>query len=165
MESVYRLFAALLEYPTADLEQHARDCCDLLAAAGSPAAALLVRFWRYVQAASPERMEELYTRTFDLQVICSPYVGYQLFGESYKRGAFMARLNEGYRARGYAAGNELPDHVAVVLRYLALGAEDEFSRALLAEGLQPALAKMAQTSVQPKRQSLLRGDWRPVADP
>jgi nitrate reductase molybdenum cofactor assembly chaperone NarJ/NarW len=144
MEETFRLFAGLLEYPTADLDRQARECYDLLSPAGSPAAVPLQSFCRQVRETSPARLEELYTRTFDLQAVCSPYVGYQLFGESYKRGMFMARLNEGYRERGFSAGSELPDHVAVVLRFLALGAEDEFSRALQAEGLVPALAKMAQ---------------------
>ena len=94
-------------------------------------------------------MEEMYTRTFDLQAVCSPYVGFHLFGESYKRGIFMARLNKGYCERGFSAGSELPDNVAVVLRFLALGNEDEFSRALLSDGLRPTLAKMAQALPSP----------------
>jgi len=144
MDTAYRLFAGLLEYPTADLGRQARECLDWLSSAGSPAAAPLQSFCGYVQETSQARMEELYTRTFDLQAVCSPYVGYQLFGDSYKRGFFMARLNEGYRERGFSAGTELPDHVVVVLRFLALATEDEFSRALLDEGLVPALAKMLQ---------------------
>jgi len=149
MESACRLFAGLLDYPTADLYKQARECCDLLSSAGSPAAVPLQSFCGHVRGMSQARMEELYTRTFDLQAVCSPYVGFQLFGESYKRGIFMARLNEGYRERGFSAGSELPDHVAVVLRFLALGAEDDFSRALRTEGLVPALAKMAQSLRSP----------------
>jgi len=142
MEIPYRLFAGLLEYPAVDLGRQAGECLDWLSSAGSPAAAPLQSFCGYVREAPQARMEELYTRTFDLQAVCSPYVGYQLFGDSYKRGLFMARLNEGYRERGFSAGTELPDHVVVVLRFLALGTEDEFSQALLDEGLVPALAKM-----------------------
>ena len=144
MNATYLLFAHLLEYPSAMLGKQARECLDALSFAGSPAAAPLQSFCRYAQEAPLARMEELYTRTFDLQAVCSPYVGYQLFGDSYKRGMFMARLNEGYRERGFSAGSELPDHIAVVLRFLDQGTEDEFSRALLAEGLVPALAKMRQ---------------------
>ncbi len=144
MDVTYRLFARLLDYPTAVLGEQARECLDALSSAGSPAAAPLQSFCRYTQEAPLARMEELYTRTFDLQAVCSPYVGYQLFGDNYKRGMFMARLNEEYRERGFSAGSELPDHIAVVLRFLDLGTEGEFSRALLAEGLVPALAKMWQ---------------------
>jgi nitrate reductase delta subunit len=145
MGSVYRLFAGLLEYPTGTLGGQARQCCDLLSAMGSPAVAALERCCGWVEQAPLAQLEELYTRTFDLQAVCSPYVGYQLFGNSYKRGLFMARLNQGYRERGFSAGSELPDHVAIILRFLALGTEDDFSQALLREGLVPALSKMAQT--------------------
>jgi nitrate reductase molybdenum cofactor assembly chaperone NarJ/NarW len=143
VDAALRLMAGLLEYPTVDLDGRARECLGLLAQAGSPAVAPLERFCRAAEASSPARMEELYTRTFDLQPVCSPYLGYHLFGESYKRGLFMARLKEGYRERGFDAGRELPDHAAVVLRFLAGAGEDEFGRVLRVEGLVPALAKMA----------------------
>ncbi len=91
------------------------------AAGIAQAAALLTEFCSFVEQASPARLEELYTGTFDLQAVCYPYVGYHLFGDSYKRGMFMAQLNAGYRERGFSAGNELPDHVAVILRFLASG--------------------------------------------
>ena len=149
MGGVYRLFAGLLEYPTAALGGQAQECRDLLSGSGSPAAAVLGRFCGWVEQAPPAQLEEVYTRTFDLQAVCSPYVGYQLFGDSYKRGMLMARLNQGYRERGFSAGSELPDHVAVVLRFLDLGAEDEFSQALLRDGLLPALGKMAQAFADP----------------
>jgi nitrate reductase delta subunit len=141
---LYRLFADILEYPTPDLVRQAKACADLLPAVNPEAAALLDRFCAFVEQTPPSRLEELYTSTFDLQVVCYPYVGYQLFGESYKRGAFLARLNEGYRAHGFSAGNELPDHLAVILRFLALGEDGEFGRTLVNEGVIPALDKMAQ---------------------
>ena len=149
MGGIYRPFAGLLEYPTAALGVQAHECRDLLSDSGSPASAALERFCGWVEKAPPAQWEEVYTRTFDLQAVCSPYVGYQLFGDSYKRGHFMARLNQGYRERGFSAGSELPDHVAVILRFLDLGAEDEFSQVLLREGLVPALGKMAQAFGDP----------------
>jgi nitrate reductase molybdenum cofactor assembly chaperone NarJ/NarW len=143
MKEICRLFACLLEYPTSALGAQAGQCGEVLSAAGSPATPAMVRFCGCVEQVPLARMEELYTRTFDLQAVCSPYVGYHLFGDSYQRGLFMARLNEGYRIRGFSAGSELPDHVAIVLRFLEAGAEDEFSETLLREGLLPALDKMS----------------------
>ena len=159
---LYRLFADLVGYPTPALAGQALET-----AAGvevAQAAALLHEFHSFVEQASPARLEELYTGTFDLQAVCYPYVGYHLFGESYKRGMFMAQLSAGYRERGFSAGKELPDHVAVILRFLATvhaaersgatvpaaersGAsvpEDGFSQALLQEGLIPALDTMVK---------------------
>jgi len=139
---LYCLFAELLGYPSPALAQQAQEAT---AGAGTAqTAALLHEFHTFVEQASPARLEELYTGTFDLQAVCHPYVGYQLFGDSYKRGMFMAQLNGGYRERGFSAGNELPDHVAVILRFLASAPDDAFSQALLHEGLIPALEAMAR---------------------
>lgn len=70
----------------------------------------------------------------------------------------MARLNQSYREKGFAPGAELPDHVSVILRFLAGGYEDEFSQVLQNEGLKPAVEKMLavfeENSGNPYRQVL-----------
>lgn len=151
MQQICTLFANLLDYPDADLCRQARACAGLVAASNPEAAKLLEEFCTVAQETPVTRMEEIYTRTFDLKCRCYPYVGYQLLGESYRRGAFLARLNEGYRARGFSAGRELPDHVSVVLRFLATEpdierarpGDDAFAAVLLHEGLATALLHMA----------------------
>ena len=137
---LYRLFADLLDYPSPALARQAHEAT--AGAATAQSAALLNEFCTFVEQASPARLEELYTGTFDLQAVCCPYVGYHLFGDSYKRSMFMAQLNGGYRDRGFSPGNELPDHVAVILRFLAIAPGDPFSQALLHDGLIPALEAM-----------------------
>ena len=139
---LYRLFADLLGYPTPALARQAQEAA---ACAGTgQAATLLTGFCSFVEQTPPARLEELYTGTFDLQAVCYPYVGYRLFGDNYKRGMLMARLNAGYRERGFSAGKELPDHVAVILRFLASVSEDEFSQGLLHDGLIPAVDTMVK---------------------
>jgi len=143
---LYRLFADILEYPGhTDLAGQAKACADLTLAVSPEAATLLDEFRAFVEQTSPARLDELYTLTFDLQLVCYPYVGYHLFGESYKRGAFLARLNEGYRAHGFSAGNELPDHLGMILRFLSMNGEGDFSQTLVNEGVNPAVNKMAQS--------------------
>ncbi len=147
MGILYTLFAELLEYPSPATLRRAGECLEQLKAAQPDAAALLADFCSGLEKRTLEQAQELYTSTFDVQPVCYPYAGYQLFGETYKRGAFMARLNEAYHASGYSAGKELPDHVSVILRYLALDPtrqHDDFGRALLHEGLKPALKKMTE---------------------
>ncbi len=144
---LYNLFADLLEYPTPMLARLAKSGVEWLAELHLQAAATLELFQCSVEELTSGRMEEIYTRTFDMQPVSYPYVGYHLFGESYKRGAFMAQLNEGYRIYGFSPGNELPDHVAVILRFLASSKEartDDFGRVLRDEGLAPTLEKMAR---------------------
>ena len=63
--------------------------------------------------------EELHTRTLDLNPPAAPYVGYQTWGESYQRGAFLAKMNRALTEAGVEADGELPDHLAPSLRYLA----------------------------------------------
>jgi nitrate reductase gamma subunit len=41
--------------------------------------------------------EELYTRTFDINPVCSLEIGWQLFGEEYHRGALLVRLRQELR--------------------------------------------------------------------
>lgn len=142
---IYDLFADLLEYPKPATLQESSLCMQQLRDADPNAARFFEAFQSSTEQRTLQQMEELYTRVFDMQPLCYPYVGYHLFGESYKRGAFMAQLNEAYRLCGYLVEQELPDHIAVVLRFLALDKnkrKDEFGHALLCEGLIPALQKM-----------------------
>jgi nitrate reductase delta subunit len=144
---LYDLFADLLAYPTPAIQQRTQACLSQLQESYPDAADALETFLHGLQQCPLEKMEELYTTTFDMQPVCYPYVGYHLFGESYKRGAFMAQLNEAYHASGYSAAQELPDHLSVVLRFLGLdfaNRQSDFCQALLNEGVKPALGKMLQ---------------------
>lgn len=144
---LYDLFADLLSYPTVDLPAQAETCLAQLRTSHPEATVALEKFSAALAERSLAQNEEFYTVTFDMQPVCYPYAGYHLFGESYKRGAFMAQLNEAYHAFGYSAGDELPDHVPAILRFLGLDAanrQGDFCQALLNEGLVPALGKMRQ---------------------
>jgi nitrate reductase assembly molybdenum cofactor insertion protein NarJ len=58
---------------------------------------------------------------------------------------FLARLADVYRQDGFAGwslGGEVPDHLAVVLRYLAATPTGAAREALLRDALLPALEKM-----------------------
>jgi nitrate reductase delta subunit len=84
--------------------------------------------------------EELYTRTWDLNPLAVPYVGFQLWGEDYRRGNFMARLRSAYREAGVELEGELPDHLVPVLQYLDRATEPLPE---LLEVLPQAIEKMA----------------------
>jgi nitrate reductase delta subunit len=108
------------------------------------AAARLARLAEALAALSPGEIEELYTRTFDLAEDATLDLGWHLFGEAYGRGAFLVRLRELMRRAGVAPGTELPDHLGHVLRVLGRIDEAE-ARALTAESVAPALARIAGT--------------------
>ena len=60
------------------------------------------------------------TRTLDLSPAAAPYVGFQIWGESYQRGEFMAKLNHAMADLDIDPEGELPDHLVPILRYLAV---------------------------------------------
>ncbi len=138
---ICRHFADILDYPAPILADRVEDLLPLVVAHGE-AAQLLRQFREFVEETTPEGLEELYAGTFDLQPLCYPYVGYQLFGEEYRRGMFMARLREHYRSSGFVAGDDLPDHLCVILRFLASRELGEVERELLTDCIIPALGKM-----------------------
>jgi nitrate reductase delta subunit len=88
-----------------------RDCAP---AAAEP----LARFRDAVAPLSMEEREELYTRTFDINPVCSLEIGWQLFGEEYHRGALLVRLRGELRRHGIEESTELPDHLVHVLSLL-----------------------------------------------
>lgn len=138
----YHLFSEILEYPGPRLNERLRESFDLLTGNNQEVSTRLKRFLNLTEEMPEGRLEEVYSGTFDLQVVCYPYVGYQLFGESYKRGAFMVALKERYRACGISEGNELPDHLTLVLRFLAETVDDAEREEFARDCLMPALDKM-----------------------
>ena len=139
----FRLFADLLEYPRPGIEGAIRECEALIASADEETGTLLGRFFAFAEKTSLEKMQEVYTTTFDLGATYHPYVGYHLLGESYKRSAFLVELKELFRAEEFAADeDELPDHLAVLLRFMAACQNEDTTRELACEALLPVLKKM-----------------------
>lgn len=99
------------------------------------------RFTEAVQRLEPSAWEELYTRTLDLNPVAAPYVGYQLFGEDYRRGAFMAEMMREQERLDVDSDGELADHLAPVLRYLARASAPSEQ---VIERTREALTKMAR---------------------
>jgi nitrate reductase molybdenum cofactor assembly chaperone len=140
--TILGLFADILEYPWPGLVGAAQRCAALVAPQNPEAGALLRAFCAFVEHTPLGRLEEVYTGTFDLDAACHPYVGYHLFGESYKRSLFLLELKERYRAHGFIVENELPDHLAVLLRFLAQSHDTALIGEILQEALVPALERM-----------------------
>ena len=104
----------------------------------------LAEFLRY--PAGDVEMEELYTNTFDIHAICFLEVGYVLFGEDYKRGHLLVKLQELHREFGVDCGSELADHLPNLLTLLPRlnNARPEEAEALVGKIILPALEKMLQ---------------------
>jgi nitrate reductase delta subunit len=139
-------FADLLDYPRPQLADRVRECASLLILDYPEEAGRIQDFLDFVQSTPLGRMEEIYTATFDVNPTCYIYAGYQLFGESFKRGEFLVRLKEKYRERGFVERNELPDHLAVLFKFLStMDSADVLARELVEDCLLPALRKMSDS--------------------
>lgn len=117
---VYRALADCLAYPdpvAAGLVAAARD---QLRDDYPGAAAHLEDFLAKTGGWPIEKQQEAYTRAFDISPQCVPYLSVFLFGEeSYKRAELMTGLKGVYERVGLDCAPELPDHIAVVLRFSA----------------------------------------------
>lgn len=100
-------------------------------------------FVERIQGLTLGEWEELHTCTLDLNPPAAPYLGFQMWGESYKRGSFMAHLNYRIKELEIDTDGELPDHLIPVLRYLeTASARGRNPSAELLEVLAPAVVKM-----------------------
>lgn len=131
----------LVRYPAAG---YARGLEALVAAleTGAPEAARrLADFGRRLAGLSVDDLQELFTRTFDLNPLCALDIGWHLYGEDYARGAFLVRLRQALGRHGVDEGGELPDHLANVLALLPRLDPTEAAE-LVATAVRPALARM-----------------------
>lgn len=136
-----RLFADMLDYPGRGLRQAAKSCSVQLEKSFPGITGPVQAFADFVNNQSLESLEELYTQTFDVTPATSLYLGYHLFGETPKRSEFLIKLTEAYQSHSFSSGIELADHLGIMLRFLSVSEDPEFSLPLLEECILPTLVK------------------------
>jgi nitrate reductase molybdenum cofactor assembly chaperone NarJ/NarW len=115
----------LLRYPGAGCRETARRAAFLLAGTDGESASTLDRFIAAVAPLSDADLEELYTRTFDLNPVCALEVGWHIHGETYERGSFLVEMRDLLRRAGRPEDGELPDHLSRLLPALGhIGADE-----------------------------------------
>lgn len=141
----YPLLGELLAYPD---QQFRSRSAQARAHLEKRSRELTVRFDRFHQplaALQMAQLEELYSRTFDLNCLCVPYVSVHLFGEeNLKRSRLMVALSERYSEWNFDPGTELPDHLSLVLRATPHFAPEEWQD-FLTYCLVPAVGKMSES--------------------
>ncbi|MEP0823257.1 MAG: nitrate reductase molybdenum cofactor assembly chaperone [Ignavibacterium sp.] len=145
---VLESLAGLLAYPGRESLRDAEACCDALEReiAGRVPGSVLESLRKYRTALgifSAEELEELYTRTFDLNPVCSLDIGWHLFAENYDRGTFLVEMRNALKEHGLSESTELPDHLPTVLRLLAR-MEPDRAKALAGDSVLPAVRTMAK---------------------
>ena len=145
----YEHLARLFDYPRTDYPCWVQAAYDMLAARYVLAAAEVAAFAQELPTEgewfTPEALDEvqeIFTRTFEVQAATTLDIGYVVFGDDYKRGELLVNLSREQRAVGVDPGRELPDHLPNVLRLLARWEDRALAAEFAAEILQPALERM-----------------------
>ena len=141
---ICELFTELLDYPHESPMEMLSECRTLTGAMSRDADARLAIFQAFAEKATLGRLQEEYTRAFDMDESHSLYVGYHLLGESYKRSALLLEFKERYRAHGMEVAGELTDHLPVVLRFLATCQDRDLTNEIVGEAIWPMLEMMAR---------------------
>ena len=140
---IYGLFADILDYPERSIAKSVGDCIGEVTPAIPEAFAQLKKFQNAIAEKSLGQLQEGYTNAFDLRPDCTPNLGYHLFGDDGRRGLFLAELKDRMESRGIRPGVELPDHIALLLRYVDIADEDE-RLPVIEDCLLPAVARMVE---------------------
>jgi len=114
----YILLANLFVYPTAEYKKKVQKVQHFLDTNHCNIGEKLSPFTRFVENESLEHLEELYTRSFEVQAITTLDLGYLLFGDDYKRAELLVNLNREHNEVDNHCGDELPDHLPNVLRLI-----------------------------------------------
>ena len=135
-------FADLLRYPDKDYPNKANKCYSMLLNRYPDAAFEIKPFVDYMNAHSEDEREELYTRTFDVQPICYLDLGYVIFGEDYKRGAFLLHMQEEQLLAGNDCGTDLSDNISNILTLYTKTNNQALLEELAVKIIIPSLEKM-----------------------
>jgi nitrate reductase assembly molybdenum cofactor insertion protein NarJ len=138
----YHLLAELFEYPDAGYPERVQQIKKFLDGNYPEAAGEIGKFVDYLPADDLLTMQELFTRSFDVQAIATLDIGYVLFGDDYKRGEMLANLNREHLAAKNDCGTELADHLPNILRLMSLLKDEELIEDLAYAIVGPALLEM-----------------------
>jgi nitrate reductase molybdenum cofactor assembly chaperone len=138
----YRVIASLFEYPDAGYPERVVQIRAFLDDDYPKAAEQIGKFLEFLPANDVVAMQELYTRSFDVQAIATLDLGYVLFGDDYKRGELLANLNREHVDAKNDCGTELADYLPNVLRLMSVLRDEELIEDLAYAIVGPALLEM-----------------------
>src|SRR3989338_189966 len=146
----YSLLADLFEYPQPGYIETVKGVQFYLKKNYPEAAETLSSFSNHIFQMSLKDIQELYSRSFDVQAATTLDVGYVMFGDDYKRGELLVNLNREHREAQNECGHELPDHLPNMLRLIVKLKDEALVMELVREIMAPALLKMV-SDFDPKR--------------
>ena len=146
-----------LGYPDADFGAHLplvrRTAQALPREVGGP----LLTFLDHVEATPRRDLAVDYVATFDQRKRCCLFLTYYQHGDTRNRGVALLTLKQAYaRAGMQLTDDELPDHLAVMLEFVAAGQPDAGRRLLIRHRAGLELLRLALTDAG--------SPWRHVLD-
>jgi nitrate reductase delta subunit len=138
---LYERLAVLFSYPADGHLLHAHECLGTMDGESNEAAAAFREFYAGIEGLGTEELQELFTRTFDLNPMCTLEIGWQLYGEDYQRGEFLVKMRQQLREYDLPESGELPDHLSHALMLLGR-LEPEEAAEFATSYLLPAIDKM-----------------------
>ncbi len=143
----YEALSRMIDYPSE--KTGLQSDCDLVTAfmkkqkmAHKP----LSSFADFAKRSPLALLQEEYVATFDFNPATAPYLGHHLFGDNQKKGSYMIMLKQEFERFGYSPGGvELPDHLAVVLGFLAHLARQDGAlsrQKFIADAVLPGMERM-----------------------
>lgn len=138
----YSLLANLFRYPEEDFVLHLKEVQDFLDGFYPEAGKELHPFSKFMNNCPLDEREELFTKTFDVQPICYLDLGYVMFGEDYKRGAFLLNMQGEQQKINNDCGTDLPDNICNVLVLMTKSEDDRFIEDLVWRIFIPCVKKM-----------------------
>lgn len=127
----------LLAYPDARLLDELDGLAGAVAELPAPVAEPLQAFLERLDSTPIGDVQRHYVEVFDMKRRACPYLTYWTDGDTRNRGVAILRFKQAYAAAGFTIGSdELPDHLAVLLEFAAIG-DRVTGDALLAEHAAP----------------------------
>jgi len=137
----YNELSTLFDYPNEDYYVHVDKMIDALSNRYPDASKELEAFLELLPK-DIYKLQELYTKSFEVQPVTSLEIGYLLYGDDYTRGEVMVHLNKEHKKVQNELGTELADHLANVLRLLPKMQDEHLVDELVTLMIAPAVEVM-----------------------
>jgi nitrate reductase assembly molybdenum cofactor insertion protein NarJ len=140
----YELLAELFVYPGLNYAEKIQGIQSKLEEIFPEEAKVLAPFTTFVSQASLDELEELFTRSFEVQAVTTLDLGYLMFGDDYKRAELLVNLNREHAEAKNECGDELPDHLPNILRLIPRMEDKTILNDLVSMVVGPSLIKILE---------------------
>ncbi len=137
----YSALAKLFDYPDEGYYDNVSQAISSLGDAYEETKVELEKFLKLLPLEIYE-VQELYSKSFEVQAVTSLDVCYVLYGDDYQRGVILVKLNQEHQKVGNDCGVELGDFLPNLLRLIPKMQEKDVRDELVSMLIAPSVEKM-----------------------